>query len=456
MESKNDSIVTGYSILRDDKGAAVFNLEIQMPRIIYNQFNNILTYYIIYFLLFGFILTVILLLYFDRVILSRLFKVMTSLSKIAENSDISKRVPVNGNDEISRLSNSINDTLESLEYSQREIQKSRVKYKKLFMNTGTATLTIDKEGLIKLVNAEFEKLSGYSKVELENNKNWMDFFKDGDLEKIQYYNNFSKIEEDNIPRNYEVKFNDRHGDVKNLYLTVSLIPGSNRGLISCLDITKRKKSEKQIKASLKEKELLIREIHHRVKNNMQIIISLLSLQSTYLEDNNIKEVFKECESRVRTMGMIHESLYQSKDLSNINMSYYINSLVSELFMTYGIHNRIHYKVNVDNISLGIDTAIPCGLLINELVTNSLKHAFPNDARGMLSIEFHEIDEDFILKISDDGIGLPENMDFKNTSTLGLNLVNTLTKQLEGTIKLGRGNKTEFIIRFAELSYEKRL
>lgn len=214
------------------------------------------------------------------------------------------------------------------------------------------------------------------------------------------------------------------------------------------DITELKKVENQLKSSLKEKEVLLREIHHRVKNNMQIISSLLNLQSRHLTDEKTVNVLNESRNRVRSMAMVHEELYRSRDLSKIDFADYIQRLLSGLFSSYGVDkNIIRPVVNVENVLLSIDIAVPCGLIINELVSNSLKHAFMQGQKGKISIEFNHDGESYVLKIADNGIGFPENVDFKNTKTLGLQLINTLVKQLSGSIDIYKDRGTSFKIIF---------
>jgi PAS domain S-box-containing protein len=216
------------------------------------------------------------------------------------------------------------------------------------------------------------------------------------------------------------------------------------------DVTERKQAEDQIKASLLEKETLLQEIHHRVKNNLQVISSLLRLQSRQIRDQQALELFKDSQNRVQAMALIHEKLYQSSNLAFIDFQEYITSLVGNLCRSYDIYRQaITFKVNVNQVSLAIDTAIPCGLIINELVANSLKYAFPDNRGGEISISLESMHSgQFILTISDNGVGLPENLDFRNTSSLGLQLVCRLSKQLEGSIELNRNQGTEFKIAFA--------
>jgi len=213
------------------------------------------------------------------------------------------------------------------------------------------------------------------------------------------------------------------------------------------DITKLKTAEYQLKSSLEEKEVLLREIHHRVKNNMQIISSLLNLQSRYLNDKEAVNILKESQNRVKSMSIVHEELYRSVDLSKIDFAEYIRRLLSGLFSSYGVNSEfIKSNIDVENIFLDIDTAVPCGLIINELVSNSLKYAFLYE-KGEISVRFYLKDKKNALIVKDNGIGFPKDVDFKNTNTLGLQLVNTLVEQLCGEIELYGGKGTVFKIIF---------
>jgi PAS domain S-box-containing protein len=217
------------------------------------------------------------------------------------------------------------------------------------------------------------------------------------------------------------------------------------------DITERKRVEKQIMASLREKEILLREIHHRVKNNLQIISALLNLQSKHAKDNETLEIFRESQNRIKSMALIHDQLYQFKDLAKINMAEYIQKLTTDLFYSYGVgRDRIELKLNAHDVLLGVNTAIPCGLVINELVSNSLKHAFQDRMKGEICIDFRSNNHAFTLIVSDSGVGFPRDLDFRNTETLGLELVITLVEQLKGTIELDRSTGTTFKITFEEL------
>ncbi len=223
-----------------------------------------------------------------------------------------------------------------------------------------------------------------------------------------------------------------------------------------LESSERKQAEKKIKESLKEKELLLREIHHRVKNNMQIISSLLSLQSSHLEDDEAIKTLEESQSRVKSMALIHEKLYKSDNLAKIDFTEYVKSLCSNLMYTYVEDpEKIKIKTEGESINLNVDTSIPCGLIINELVTNSIKHAFPNQ-RGEISLKLNADHDTFSIAVRDNGVGFPEDLNFQNTKTLGLQLVTSLVNQIDGDIKLCRDNGTKFEIKFKEVEYKARI
>ena len=190
------------------------------------------------------------------------------------------------------------------------------------------------------------------------------------------------------------------------------------------DITKRKQAEEQIKQNLKEKEVLLSEIHHRVKNNMQVISSLLKLQSAKIEDKKYVEMFKDSENRIRSMSLIHEKLYQSGDFANVNFDGYVKNIANDLIRSYAVTpDKIKLNTKIEDVSLGLDNAIPCGLIINELISNSLKYAFPKDREGEIKIVLREINSNEIeLTVSDDGIGIPAEIDIRETESLGLQLV----------------------------------
>lgn len=216
------------------------------------------------------------------------------------------------------------------------------------------------------------------------------------------------------------------------------------------NITERILAQEELKNSLKEKEILLKEVHHRVKNNMQVISSMLKLQSRYIEDDRSLELFQECQNRVRSMALIHEKLYQSKNFEKLDFDQYVRTLTSTLFDTFSRSDiQIDTSIISNDVEFDMTKAIPCGLIINELVSNSLKHAFKGRKKGNIKLSMTKEGENYKLLYSDDGIGFPAGLDFKNTDSLGMQLVNALTKQLHGEIKLRKNNGTEFQLIFPE-------
>ena len=208
---------------------------------------------------------------------------------------------------------------------------------------------------------------------------------------------------------------------------------------------------KTVKESLAQKEALNKELHHRVKNNMQLIISLLNLQASEIEEPELANKFIVAKNRINSMALIHELLYDEKDITRINMEPYIQRLVLDLFESLNIYTEsISAIVDMPDISFPIEMATPCGLLVNELVSNSLKHAFLDNKKGEIVISIHSLQENkYELTVSDNGRGIPENIDIKNPATFGLILVNTLISQLEGEVTIGLSRGTVFKILFNE-------
>ena len=213
-------------------------------------------------------------------------------------------------------------------------------------------------------------------------------------------------------------------------------------------IIQRRQVGEKIQQSLVEKEVMLKEIHHRVKNNLQIISSLLNLQSYHISDKQFVDAFNDSKNRVKSMALVHERMYETKDFTKINFGDYIKSLARDLFKTYNTTNDISLDVNVDHDSFNIDTAIPCGLILNELISNSLKYAFPDGRKGKIQINVHANGDNCTeLFFSDDGIGIPEKINVKEVDTLGLKLIHILIDQLDGSSELIRSNGTCFKIKF---------
>ncbi len=508
---------------------------------------------------------------------------------------------------------------------KKMLRESEDRYRTIFENTGTATIIIEEDRTISLINRKAEKLYGYSRKEIEGKRKWAEFVVEEDLEKMKGYHEQRRIDSTSAPKRYEFRFIDKRGSIRDILLSIDVIPGTKTSVASLLDVTERKKAEnrakhlnlvlhairhvnqliarekdrdkllkgacnlmvkergyhniwitllddsgelitavesglgkefipllkqlkkgglpacgmkalkqpdvvvtmdppsvcsdcplsgmyggrgamtirlehegkiyglayvsipanltadkeehvlfkdiasdiafaihdieleekhkrdeEKIKASLKEKEVLLKEIHHRVKNNMQIVSSLLRLQSAKTEDKKTKEIFRECQNRIRTMSLIHEKLYQSKDFAKINFAQYIDGLAVHTYHSYGVDsNIIALKTDLEEVFLDLNRAIPCALIANELLSNSVKHAFPQGKKGEICIKLRSGKKGMVtLIVSDNGIGFPEDIDFRKASSLGLQMVNDLTSQIDGTIELDRTGGTAFKVKFS--------
>jgi PAS domain S-box-containing protein len=315
----------------------------------------------------------------------------------------------------------------------------------------------DQQGRFTLVNqaiaeaygTSVDQLLGKTDSDFNPNQEEVECFRRDDLEII------NTLKEKFIP---EEIVTDAKGQIRYLQTIkrpIVLPDGTaNQVLGVATDITARKQALEQIKLSLHEKEVLLKEIHHRVKNNMQVITSLLSLQSKNIKDEQALSVFQESQNRVKSMALIHETLYQSKDLSRINFAEYLQKLVAHVSRSYRLRpEAVKVKINVDNVSLPIDMAVPCGLIINELASNALKYAFPADRSGEITIRFGQADTQYILCVSDTGVGLPDGFDPDKGKSLGMKLVRMLTEQLCGELQCRNGLGTTFEITFPEQKEE---
>lgn len=333
--------------------------------------------------------------------------------------------------------------------AEQELSESEKKFRSVVENANDAIYIITPGGF-QYVNSAFERLTGYSSREVcEKTFDFYGIIHPDDVKLIKDREDARKKGKE-VPSRYEFRILAKDGTVKIVEpATVHIGEKGETKVMGILrDVTDRKHAEERIRTSLREKDVLIREIHHRVKNNMQIISSLLRLQARSINKPKMAEMFKESQNRIRTMALIHEKLYQTEDLSSINFGQYIRSLTVHLFHTYKINpNVIRMKTDVADVSLDINRAIPCGLIINELVSNSLKHAFPDKRKGEIYIKLSVYRKKIRLIVSDNGVGLPGKINFREPETLGLQLVSDLVKQIEGTISLERTKGTAFHISF---------
>ena len=338
----------------------------------------------------------------------------------------------------SRIFGIVQDVTESKRVEQT-LRENMARYRALFEHANDAIWVCGLDDKVMTANSRACELSGYSLEEMIGQE--PDFFTVPE----EYDGVYSGYQEVMVhgesPPIYERTLVRKNGEKRICEIRASRVEDDDgkplyiQGVVR--DVTERRRTEAQIQASLQEKEILLKEIHHRVKNNLQVISSLLDLQAAYVKDESVLEMFQESRSRVRSMALVHEQLYQSADLARIDFADYINGLTGYLLRVYGhLVKSVTLDIDVANTFLSVETAVPLGLIVNELVSNALKHAFPDGRSGQIRVRLTPIEDDQIhLVVQDNGIGFPANIDFRRSSSLGLTIIMTLMNQLRGEIAL---------------------
>jgi len=326
---------------------------------------------------------------------------------------------------------------ESLQKEAAQRRRSEERFRNIFEYSNDAIVVFDPDhDEILDANPRACQLLGYTHQEL-GNLSLGGLFPD-DLARLQSF--ALSVVAEGYGWIDEISCQTRTGDRRDVELSASEIPhGPQHSCVLALmrDITDRKQVEAQVLASLQEKEVLLREIHHRVENNLQVVSSLFDLQTPQTQDPAVQDMLRECRNRVRTMAAIHEALYRDADLARLDFGSYAERLTNQLIRSFGLGARVRLAMETQGIHLDIDRAIPCGLIVNELVTNALKYAFPDPRQGKITISFGVDAEQegwLRLQVSDDGIGLPDGFDIDHVSSLGLRLVLSLVSQLRGRLQ----------------------
>lgn len=334
---------------------------------------------------------------------------------------------------------------------EKALRESEEKFRTMVENS-LQGIFIFQDFRIVYANEALAHITGYSMEELLSfpSEKMRGLVHPDDQEKV-WGRMAERLAGKDVPSRYEFKAVRKDGETVYLEMVVGRIEFQGKPTVqgAVIDITDRQEADEQIKASLREKEVMLREIHHRVKNNMQIIMSLLRIQSRTVKDKGTREMFKQSQNRIRSMALIHEALYKSKDLAMIDIADYISRMTTHLLSIYREDlGEIEIKQEAEGVFLDINRAIPCGLIISELVSNCLKHAFPGKAEGQITIRM-KTDKKGInrLVVKDNGTGLPEGLDFREAETLGLQLVTDLVQQINGSIDCLKTEGTEFIVKF---------
>lgn len=332
--------------------------------------------------------------------------------------------------------------------ARAELRKNEQLFKKLFLKAPGAIIMVDKENRIKMVNQSFEELFGYSKEELLGQ----------DLDQIIV----SKEDYDKAPKMPSEGFKDgkfysdvtrytKSGERREVLLgaiPVYLDDEPIAGFGIYIDITAQKENERKLKKSLEEKQVLLEEIHHRVKNNLAIISGLLQLQTFESKDEKIRSVLNDSQLRIQSMATVHELLYQSNNFAEISFKTYVNKLVNSMKSTLPFdHQHIDVEIKTSEILMDINQAIPCAMLINELITNAFKHAFKGKKSGTIWITLRELGERLVIEVRDNGVGLPDDFSIEERSSIGMSLIKTLTQQLKGELCIKTDGGARFAVNF---------
>jgi two-component sensor histidine kinase/HAMP domain-containing protein len=438
--------IAGYSLIRDLEGEPAAVLRVALPRSIHAQGLRTVRYITLFLTVVGTITSLASVALIDRHVLTRLLRLMSEVKDIAGRSDPSLRVTTHGRDELSILAAEINQMLRALEQSQSDLARSEAQNRAILQAIPDTMIRVHQDGTIlsfavpdggtlPLHSSDFvgkklpELMAALAPLMSEETGQRVLSLMPRALE-----NGHAQI-------GFQLEAGGRQD-----YEARVVPSGDNEVLAIIRDVTDRNLAEEA-----ERRGLLLKEIHHRVKNNLQVIASLLNLQARRIGDPQTVIMLRDTRDRVRSMGLIHEKLYQSQDLVGINFDEYVHELVTSLFKSQGTHDGlVRPRVAIDKCFLNMETAIPCGLIINELVSNALKHAFPAGQGGEITVEMHTVPDDkFVLTVRDNGVGLPPSVDPFQTLSLGLQLVTTLTQQLDGTIEVVQNNGATFRITFAQ-------
>ncbi len=350
------------------------------------------------------------------------------------------------------LTAQIGDTIARFAF-EKTLKESELRLKFMVENLPSGAVFIEEQ--MFYLNPKAEELVGYSNAEINTKKDW--FTKVHPQDHENYYQLYMNDRDDNFNKPYTVPIYCKNQTVKQIEFIGYRNDPYEIWIMN--DVTARVEAEQKVKDSLTEKEALLKELYHRTKNNMQVIISMLALQSASITDKSLKTIFTETENRIYSMALVHQKLYQSENLASINMADYLSELTHLLINSYSIYTpNVHTKFKLHPIPVILDVAIPCGLLVNEIISNAFKHAFPDNRPGTITIEFYRNENDILnLVISDNGVGLTGDLEQLSKESLGIQLIYAIAeKQLKGKAELTKlDSGVEWSISFKDTQHKSQ-
>lgn len=495
--SGGDDTIRGFGLLLDPFGQPSLIVEVNSTREFYHVGLATANYFVFCLVMVGIVFGAVSWQTMELSVLRRLTRLTDDVTSIAGQGSPRNRVGLNGSDELSLLAEEINSMLTALEGSEEALTESERRYRAVVEDQTDLICRFLPDGTLTFVNDAYCKVLGQDRDRMVGG-NFLDLFDEEsgpDVAKL-----LGGLDRDRPVSSHEGKLLDVEGEVRWYRWTEratfdslgavaefqavghdvtarrhaeQAIVEAKEGLERMVEertarlveineelrqeIKNREQAQERLQASAREKEVLLQEIHHRVKNNLQIMVSLLDLQSEYVHDDACLGVLRDAEHRIVSMALVHEHLYQSDNLAEIDIHEYIQSLVEDLFYAFeALESGPNLVLDVEPIAFGIGTALPLGLLVNELVTNSLKHAFEGQRKGQIRISLRRIDDDsFELKIADDGVGFPAGVDWRGGGSFGLFLVQSLVDQLHGEIDLDSTEGTDFTLRLRKIKERKK-
>ena len=329
---------------------------------------------------------------------------------------------------------------------ENSLRESEERFRTVFQNNSAAMAIIERDTTISMVNKAYCKMSGYDESDVIG-LSWTKQIPPEDLERLKEYNRQRLIDPENAPSQYEFMFYCKNGGIRHSLMSVAILPTSGKIVTSFTDITERKLAEEQIKALLSEKELILKEVHHRIKNNMNTLYGLLDLQSNEIKDPAAIAALEDAGSRVQSMMLLYDKLYQSASFDDIQVKEYFPALLDQIIENFPNSSSVKVEKNIDEFILNAKKLSTLGIIINELITNIMKYAFEGRSDGLIKVSASLRNNIVSLIIQDNGKGIPESVDFGNSTGFGLMLINMLTRQLGGTVRMERENGTRIILEF---------